>query len=90
MNKTDLIAAVAKNCEMTKAKAEQAVNGVFGTITEALADSQKVAITGFGVFEVKASPARTGRNPQTGEAVEIKARNNPKFRAGKELKDAVN
>lgn len=88
MNKGDLISEVAKVVS-SKKEAQQAVDAVFGAITEALQRKEKVTLVGFGTFKVDERPARQGRNPQTGKAIEIAARNVPKFVAGKSLKDAV-
>ena len=90
MNKAELIAAVAKKADLTKQGAEEAVNAVIDTITEAMKQGDKVQIVGIGSFEVKTRSARTGRNPQTNETVEIPARKAPVFKPGKALKDAVN
>ena len=89
MNKTELIAEVAKKCGMSKKDAEKAVTTTFDTITEALSQGDKVQLVGFGSFEVKSRAARTGRNPRTKEVVEIPASKVPVFKAGKALKDAV-
>ena len=89
MNKTDLVAAVAAKAEISKKDAEAAVSAVFASITDALADGDKVALVGFGTFEVKERAARTGLNPQTKEKIEIPASKAPAFKAGKALKDAV-
>ncbi|HHW40818.1 MAG TPA: HU family DNA-binding protein [Syntrophomonadaceae bacterium] len=89
MNKAELISSVAEKAELTKKDAEKAVNAVFETIEEALAAGDKVQLVGFGTFEVRARAARTGRNPQTGEEIQIAATNVPAFRAGKALKDAI-
>jgi nucleoid DNA-binding protein len=88
MNKGDLIDEVAKVVG-TKKEAQAAVDRVFSTITEALKKKDTVTLVGFGTFKVSKRKARTGRNPQTGEAIKIKAKNIPKFIAGKALKDAV-
>ena len=90
MNKTELIDAVAKKGELTKKDAEKAVNAVLDAVTDALAAGEKIQIVNFGTFEVKTRAARTGRNPKTGEAMEIAASKTPAFSAGKALKDAVN
>lgn len=90
MNKTELVAKVAEKAGLTKKDAEKAVNALFASVEEALVDGDKVQMIGFGTFEVKARAARTGRNPQTGEAIKIPASKNPVFKAGKALKDAVN
>ncbi|WP_139994993.1 HU family DNA-binding protein [Kurthia sp. Dielmo] len=89
MNKTDLVNAVAVEAEITKKDAEKAVNAVFETIQEALAKGEKVQLIGFGNFEVRERAARKGRNPQSGEEIEIAASKVPAFKAGKALKDAV-
>ncbi len=88
MNKGDLIAELAK-VTCTKKEAEAAVDCVFSTITKALKKKDTVTLVGFGTFKVSKRKARTGRNPKTGEAIKIKAKNSPKFVAGKGLKDAV-
>ncbi|WP_407398615.1 HU family DNA-binding protein [Anaerovibrio sp.] len=90
MNKSQLVAKVAEKAGLTKKDAEKAVNGLFASVQEALVAGDKVQMIGFGTFEVKARAARTGRNPQTGEEIEIAASKNPAFKAGKALKDAVN
>jgi DNA-binding protein HU-beta len=90
MNKTELVAKVAEKAGLTKKDAEKAVNALFASVEEALVGGDKVQMIGFGTFEVKARAARTGRNPQTGEAIKIPASKNPVFKAGKALKDAVN
>lgn len=89
MNKTELVAAVAAKADLTKKDADAAVVAVFAAITDALADGDKVAIAGFGSFEVKERAARTGLNPRTKEKIEIAAAKVPAFKAGKALKDAV-
>lgn len=90
MNKTELIAAVAENAALSKKDAEKAVNAAIDTIKGALVDGEKVQIVGFGTFEVRERGARTGKNPRTGEAIEIAASRVPAFKAGKALKDAIN
>ena len=89
MTKTDLIAQVAANTEMSKKSAEQAVNAVFEALGKAMAEGEKITISGFGTFEVRERAARTGRNPHTGEAIEIAAAKVPAFKPGKALKDAI-
>ena len=89
MNKTELIAAVAENAELSKKDAETAVSATLDAITAALKEGDKVQLVGFGSFEVKSRAARTGRNPRTKEIVEIPASKVPVFKAGKALKDAV-
>jgi DNA-binding protein HU-beta len=88
MNKTDLIAELAK-VTGTKKEAETAVNSVFDIITKALEMKETVTLVGFGTFKVDERKARTGRNPKTGEEIKINAKSVPKFVAGKGLKDAV-
>ena len=90
MNKSDLIDAVAKKAEMSKADAGRAVDAFIGAVTGALMEEDTVSLIGFGTFSVKHRAARMGRNPRTGEAIQIKASKNPSFKAGKGLKDAVN
>ncbi len=90
MNKGELIDAVAAAADLSKADAAAAVDAVVATVTDALKKGEQVSIIGFGTFSVKERAARTGRNPQTGEAIEIKASKAPGFKAGKALKDAVN
>ena len=90
MNKSELIAAVANEANLSKKDAEAAVNAVTATITEALKAGDKVQLVGFGTFETRGRAARTGKNPRTGEAIEIKASKVPAFKAGKALKDTVN
>lgn len=90
MNKNDLISYVADNAEMTKTDAAKAVDGVFDAITNSLQSGAEVRLTGFGTFSVSQRKATTGRNPRTGEAIDIPASNQPKFKAGKGLREAVN
>ena len=90
MNKQDLISAVADSSGLTKAEAGKAVEGVFDSITAALKKGDEVRLVGFGTFSVSKRKASTGRNPRTGETMTIKASAQPKFKAGKGLKDAVN
>lgn len=90
MNKTELVAAVATSADLPKTQAEKAVNALFETIKKTLQGGDSVRLVGFGTFEVADRAARQGRNPQTGEVIQIKASKQPKFKAGKELKDAVN
>ena len=89
MNKTELIAEVAKKCAMSKKDAEKAVSATFDTIAEVLCAGDKVQLVGFGVFDIKERGARIGRNPKTKEEIEIPATRVPVFKAGKVLKDAV-
>ena len=90
MNKNDLISAVAESSGLTRNDAVKAVEGVFEAISGALKSGDEVRLVGFGTFSVAKRKASTGRNPRTGEAMEIKASSQPKFKAGKSLKDAVN
>ena len=90
MNKQDLIGSVADQGGLTKADASKAVEAVFDAITDALKKGDEVRLVGFGTFSVSQRKASTGRNPRTGETMAIKASSQPKFKAGKGLKDAVN
>lgn len=90
MNKNEFIDRVAAIADMTKADAGRAVDAVFDAITEALKNGDDVRLVGFGTFSQTRRPAREGRNPRTGETIQIKASNQPKFSAGKGLKDALN
>ena len=90
MNKTELIAAGAGKCSISKKDAEAVVLATFESITDALVKGEKVQIVGFGGFEVRNRPARVARNPRTGEQIEIEASKAPVFKAGKALKDSVN
>ena len=90
MNKNELVASVAEKAGLTKKDAEKAVNALFESVQQALVEGNKVQMIGFGTFEVKERAARTGRNPQTNETIQIPASKNPAFKAGKALKDAVN
>ena len=89
MNKTELVAAVAAKAELSKKDAEAAVNAVFDTVKDALAEGDKVSLIGFGTFSVKTRAARTGLNPRTKETIEIPESKVPAFKAGSALKDAV-
>jgi len=89
LNKTDLVASVAEKTDLTKKEAEKVIAEVFASIEEALAKGDKVQLVGFGTFEVKERAARVGRNPRTGEQIEIAATRVPVFKAGKALKEAV-
>ena len=90
MNKNDLIAAVADSSGLTKADAGRAVDALFAGIAGALKGGDEVRIVGFGTFSVAHRAATTGRNPRTGETIQIAASKQPKFKAGAPLKDAVN
>ncbi|KOP70782.1 HU family DNA-binding protein (plasmid) [Priestia aryabhattai] len=89
MNKTELVDAVAKQAELSKQDAKKAVEALFETISDTLAQEEKIQLIGFGTFEVRERAARTGRNPQTGEEMTIPASKVPAFKPGKELKAAV-
>ena len=90
MNKTELVDAMAESADISKAAAGRALDGLIDAITNSLKAGDQVNVVGFGSFSVKERAARTGRNPQTGATIEIKASKNPAFKAGKALKDAVN
>lgn len=90
MNKSDLIDAVSDSAEISKAAAGRAVDGILAAITNALSQGDQVSLIGFGTFLVRERAARSGRNPRTGETIQISAAKNPSFKAGKALKDAVN
>jgi DNA-binding protein HU-beta len=90
MNKSDLVDAIADSAGLSKADAGRALDGFVGAITGALKSGQSVSLVGFGTFTVRERAARTGRNPRTGETIQIAASKNPAFKAGKALKDAVN
>lgn len=90
MNKAELVEQVAEKTGKTKKEASMTVDSVFQTISDALKEGEKVTLIGFGNFEVRERAARKGRNPQTGEEIEIKASKVPAFKPGKQLKDAVN
>jgi DNA-binding protein HU-beta len=90
MNKGELIESVAAAADLSRAEATRAVDAVVDTVTRSLSNGDTVSLVGFGTFTVKKRAARTGRNPRTGEAIQISASNVPGFKAGKALKDAVN
>ena len=90
MNKTELIAAMAANAELSKKDSEKALKAFIDIVTEELKKGEKVQLVGFGTFEVSERPAREGINPQSKEKITIAASKNPKFKAGKALKDVVN
>ncbi len=90
MNKGDLINKLAEDANLTKNQATDAVNSVLNSISDTLKDGKKVSLVGFGTFSTSMRNARTGRNPQTGAAIEIPAKNVVKFKAGKDLVDNVN
>ena len=90
MNKTELVAAMAEKTELSKKDAEKALKAFTDVVAEELAKGEKIQLVGFGTFEVSERPERAGRNPQTGEVMQIAASKTPKFKAGKALKDLVN
>lgn len=90
MNKTELVAAIAEKTELSKKDAEKALKAFTDVVAEELTKGEKIQLVGFGTFEVAERPARTGRNPKTGEEMQIAASKAPKFKAGKALKDVVN
>jgi DNA-binding protein HU-beta len=90
MNKTDLVDAIADSAGLSKADAGRALDALVDTVTSALKSGDAVSLVGFGTFSVRDRAARTGRNPRTGETIQIAASKNPAFKAGKALKDAVN
>ena len=90
MNKTELVAAIAEQTELSKKDSEKALKAFIDVVTSELQKGEKIQLVGFGTFEVAERAAREGRNPLTGEKMKIKASKAPKFKAGKALKDAVN
>ena len=90
MNKAELVDSVASAANLSKADAGRAVDAVLSSISSSLSVGQQVSIVGFGTFRVKHRAERAGRNPRTGETIQIKASNVPGFKAGKALKEAVN
>ena len=90
MNKTELVAAMAESADLSKKDAEKALKAFIEVVTDELKKDEKVQLVGFGTFEVAQRADREGRNPLTGEKMQIKASKAPKFKAGKALKDAVN
>jgi DNA-binding protein HU-beta len=90
MNKSDIIEAMADAADISKAKAGQALDGMIAAIVKAMQEGDQVAIAGFGSFVVRERAARSGRNPKTGETIQIEASRSPAFKAGKAFKDAVN
>lgn len=90
MNKAELVAAIAESAELSKKDAEKALKAFTDIVTEEMKKGEKIQLVGFGTFEVSERAARTGRNPQSGEAMEIAASKAPRFKAGKALKDAIN
>ena len=90
MNKTELVASVAEQADISKKDAEKVLKAFVDVVTEEMKKGEKVQLVGFGTFEVSERAAREGRNPQTGKTMKIEACKAPKFKAGKALKDAVN
>ena len=90
MNKDDLINKIASNLDMKKTEARAAVDSVISNIVDSLKNGKEVRLVGFGTFLVSKREARTGRNPRTGETIQIPAKKVPKFRAGKDLKNSIN
>ncbi|MDD3279125.1 MAG: HU family DNA-binding protein [Lachnospiraceae bacterium] len=90
MNKTELVAAMAEQTNLSKKDAEDALKAFVDVVSEELKKGEKVQLVGFGTFEISERAAREGRNPQTGETMQIKASKTPKFKAGKALKDMMN
>lgn len=89
MNKTELVAAIAEKTELSKKDSEKALKAFIDVVTEELQKGEKIQLVGFGTFEVADRAAREGRNPLTGEKMQIEASKAPKFKAGKALKDAI-
>ncbi|KES09589.1 Bacterial nucleoid DNA-binding protein [Snodgrassella alvi SCGC AB-598-O11] len=89
VNKSELIEAIAQEADLSKASAAKALDGMISSVTKALKSGDTVTLVGFGTFYVGERAARAGRNPKTGEPLQIKAAKTPKFRAGKALKDAL-
>ncbi|CEP35996.1 HU family DNA-binding protein [Halomonas sp. FeN2] len=90
MNKSELIEAIAASADIPKAAATRALDAMVESVTDSLKKGESVSLVGFGTFAIKERAARTGRNPQTGEPIQISAAKVPSFKAGKALKDAVN
>ena len=90
MNKSELIEKIASGADISKAAAGRALDSFIEAVTDGLKDGDKISLVGFGTFEVRQRAERTGRNPQTGETIQIKASKVPGFKAGKALKEAVN
>lgn len=90
MNKSELVAAIAQNAELSKKDAENALTATINAISKTLAEGDKVQLVGFGTFDVRERAAREGKNPRTGEVIKIAASKVPSFKAGRALKDLVN
>jgi DNA-binding protein HU-beta len=90
MNKSELIEAIAAEADVPKAQAARVLDAMVSVVGDALADGQQISMVGFGTFLVRERPARSGRNPRTGDTIKIAASKTPSFKAGKALKDKVN
>ncbi|MFO8151751.1 HU family DNA-binding protein [Thioalkalivibrio sp.] len=90
MNKSELIEAIAEEADVPKAQAGRVIDAMTSVVGDALSEGQQVSMVGFGTFMVRERPARSGRNPRTGETIQIAASKTPSFKAGKALKDRVN
>ena len=90
MNKGDLVSKIAEQADLSKTQAQDALNATLDAIGDALKNEDKVTLIGFGTFSINPRPARDGRNPQTGKTIKIAAKNQVKFKPGKELSDSVN
>ena len=90
MNKGDLVTKIAEQADLSKTQAQDALNATLDAIGDALKNEDKVTLIGFGTFSINHRPARDGRNPQTGKTIKIAAKNQVKFKPGKELSDSVN
>ncbi|HLL18520.1 MAG TPA: HU family DNA-binding protein [Rubrivivax sp.] len=90
MNKANLVEQVAETADLSKAEATRAVDAVISSVIKALKEGDNVTVVGFGTFQVRERAARSGRNPKTGDTIQINASKNPSFKAGKALRDAVN
>jgi len=90
MNKAEFVSHIAKQCHCSKVRADEIINMFTGSVIDALASGKGVSLVGFGHFTVSPVAARTGRNPRTGEPLQIKACNQPKFKSGQRMKDACN
>jgi DNA-binding protein HU-beta len=89
MNKPELITKIAQGSNLTKGDSAKALNSIISAITDSLKNSEPVSLVGFGTFDIRDRSARAGRNPRTGETIQIQASKNPAFKAGKALKEAI-
>ena len=89
MNKEQLVESIAKRSKLTKKSVQACLDGFIGSVTQALSKGEKLTLVGFGTFQVRERKSRTGRNPRTGESIQVPAMRVPKFRAAKALKEAV-